>query len=68
MSILLMEGPLYLASGKIQQKTPLLTITLLFHDVTIGADPQRTSFPTLLPMVALRNMTHSTVASLFIVL
>jgi hypothetical protein len=46
---------------------PLPTIPLLFHDVTIGMDPQRTPFPAVLPLVTLHGMTYSIVASLFIV-
>jgi hypothetical protein len=38
------------ASGWVQQKTPLPTIPLLFH-VNISTDPLKTSFPTVLLLV-----------------
>jgi hypothetical protein len=47
--------------------TPLPTIPLVLHDISIGMDPQRTPLPAILPLVTLRGMTYSTLASLFIV-
>jgi hypothetical protein len=49
------------------QWIPLPAIPLMLHDITTGVDPQRTPFPAALPLVTLRGMTYSTLASLFIV-
>jgi hypothetical protein len=47
-----------IALGWIQQKTPLPTVSLLFHDIAISADLQRTLFPVVLPL-ATRDNVHS---------
>jgi hypothetical protein len=60
-------NPQYIPSGRTQQKTSLPATPLLFHNVTISADPQRTPFPAVFLFIALRGVTYSIVASLFIV-
>jgi hypothetical protein len=53
---LLVTLVLVISSGRTQQKTPLPTI-LFLHDVIIGAEPQGTPFPAVLPSVTLRGVT-----------
>jgi hypothetical protein len=55
----------HIASGWTQQKTLLPRIPLLLPEVTIGADPERTLFPAVLPWVTLHVLIYSLVASLF---
>jgi hypothetical protein len=58
---------LNIASGRFQQKTSLPTIPLSLHDLTIGADPQKTPFWEAFPLVTLHGVTSAVVASLFLV-
>jgi hypothetical protein len=51
-------GPGDTALGRTEQETPLSTNPLLLHVVTVGADPQRTPFPAVLPLVTVRDVFH----------
>jgi hypothetical protein len=59
-------GPRHTLSRRTQQETSLLTIPSKLRNVTIGADPQGTPFPSILLLVMFRGAMRSIVVPSFI--